>query len=364
MTCVHFGSKRSVQYVLERRKQADMSDILSTREVVLFPFIASATLFSAYVIFRMFSKDYTNLLISFYFLIIGIAALFQAFRLLLRLLFSPIRMAPFAKSRYRLALSTVGDTQNSSASAQIEDCEADSSKFVLDDIKPRGLIKHVEFDIIDLVVFLLCVYFSMWNFTKKHWLANNVIALAISINAIEMLHLNKFSNGAILLSGLFVYDVFWVFGTNVMVSVAKSIEGPIKMVWPIDFANRTIWTHPEMYKNLPFAMLGLGDIVIPGIFIALLKRFDDIRSNEGSSPDRVRTMSYYRACFACYTLALFCTFVVMKFFNRAQPALLYIVPFCVIPICAISLINGDLPALLEYRDEPAAGSSDAHEHED
>ena len=31
-------------------------------------------------------------------------------------------------------------------------------------------------------------------------------------------------NGAILLAGLFVYDVFWVFGTDVMVTVAKSFQ--------------------------------------------------------------------------------------------------------------------------------------------
>ena len=38
--------------------------------------------------------------------------------------------------------------------------------------------------------------------------------------------------GALLLSGLFFYDVFWVFGTPVMVTVAKSLDAPIKLVFP------------------------------------------------------------------------------------------------------------------------------------
>ena len=48
------------------------------------------------------------------------------------------------------------------------------------------------------------------------------------MNGIELLHLNNVVTGCILLGGLFFYDIFWVFGTNVMVTVAKSFEAPIK----------------------------------------------------------------------------------------------------------------------------------------
>ena len=36
-----------------------------------------------------------------------------------------------------------------------------------------------------------------------------------------MLSLPSYKTGAMLLGGLFFYDVFWVFGTDVMVTVAK-----------------------------------------------------------------------------------------------------------------------------------------------
>ncbi|PNX91774.1 signal peptide peptidase-like protein, partial [Trifolium pratense] len=60
-------------------------------------------------------------------------------------------------------------------------------------------------------------------------------------------------------AGLFVYDIFWVFFTPVMVSVAKSFDAPIKLLFPTADLKR------------PFSMLGLGDIVIPGGTLILKK---------------------------------------------------------------------------------------------
>ena len=48
------------------------------------------------------------------------------------------------------------------------------------------------------------------------------------MNAIELISLDTVSVGCLLLGGLFLYDIFWVFGTDVMVTVAKGLEVPIK----------------------------------------------------------------------------------------------------------------------------------------
>ena len=69
----------------------------------------------------------------------------------------------------------------------------------------------------------------------------------------------------VLLAGLFFYDVFWVFGTDVMVTVAKGLDVPIKVVFPrgvMAVLEQGIWNKPV---GVQFSMLGLGDIVIPGI---------------------------------------------------------------------------------------------------
>ncbi|KAK7293459.1 hypothetical protein RJT34_16325 [Clitoria ternatea] len=59
----------------------------------------------------------------------------------------------------------------------------------------------------------------------------------------------------ILQAGQFVYDILWVFFTPMMVSVAKSFDAPIKLLFPTSNSTR------------PFLVLGLGDIVIPGKMI-------------------------------------------------------------------------------------------------
>ncbi|CAH1442432.1 unnamed protein product [Lactuca virosa] len=139
--------------------------------------------------------------------------------------------------------------------------------------------------------------FLAWYAAQKHWLANNILGLAFCIQGIEMLSLGSFKTGAILLAGLFVYDIFWVFFTPVMVSVAKSFDAPIKLLFPSRIAAR------------PFSMLGLGDIVIPGIFVALALRFDVSRGRESH---------YFKSAFLGYTVGLVLTIVVMNWFQAAQ----------------------------------------------
>lgn len=69
------------------------------------------------------------------------------------------------------------------------------------------------------------------------------------------------------MSLLFFYDIFFVFGTDVMLTVAKSIDAPIKLLFPKNWAT----TPPE------FSLLGLGDIVLPGVFIGLCLRYDILK---------------------------------------------------------------------------------------
>lgn len=38
-----------------------------------------------------------------------------------------------------------------------------------------------------------------------------------------------------MLTALFFYDIFFVFGTDVMLTVAKSIDAPIKLLFPTDW---------------------------------------------------------------------------------------------------------------------------------
>ncbi|KVI05209.1 Peptidase A22B, signal peptide peptidase [Cynara cardunculus var. scolymus] len=153
-----------------------------------------------------------------------------------------------------------------------------------------------------------------------------------------MLSLGSFKTGAILLAGLFVYDIFWVFFTPVMVSVAKSFDAPIKLLFPSRIDTR------------PFSMLGLGDIVIPGIFVALALRFDVSRGKESH---------YFKSAFLGYTAGLVVTIVVMNWFQAAQPALLYIVPGVIGFLAAHCLWNGEVKPLLEFDESKTTAAAAA-----
>ena len=123
----------------------------------------------------------------------------------------------------------------------------------------------------------------------KNWIYNNILATMVSINGIQMIFLGNFTNGFIMLIALFFYDIFFVFGTNVMLTVAKSIDAPIKLLFPTDWSA----SPPK------FTLLGLGDIVIPGIFIAMCLRFDILKSLNAAQVNRLVDKATLTKCFPC-----------------------------------------------------------------
>ncbi|MCE2055420.1 hypothetical protein HAX54_042550 [Datura stramonium] len=208
-------------------KPTPPSETMSNEHAMRFPLVGSAMLLSLFFLFKFLSKDLVNAVLTCYFFVLGIAALSAT------LLPAIKRFLP---------------------------------KKWNDDLIiwhfPYFRSLEIEFTRSQIVAAIPGTIFCVWYAKQKHWLANNVLGLAFCIQGIEMLSLGSFKTGAILLAGLFVYDIFWVFFTPVMVSVAKSFDAPIKLLFPTADAKR------------PFSMLGLGDIVIPGIFVALALRFD------------------------------------------------------------------------------------------
>ncbi|CDP10840.1 unnamed protein product [Coffea canephora] len=82
--------------------------------------------------------------------------------------------------------------------------------------------------------------------------------------------------------GLFVYDIFWIFFTPKMVSVAKSFDASIK----ISFLFPTADSAP------PFSMLGLRDTVFPGL---LALHFDVSQGKQNQ---------YFKSAFVGYSVGL------------------------------------------------------------
>uniref|UniRef100_A0A8C7I1U9 Histocompatibility minor 13 n=1 Tax=Oncorhynchus kisutch TaxID=8019 RepID=A0A8C7I1U9_ONCKI len=293
---IFFGALRSVSCG-KSKNSSDMPETITGRDAARFPIIASCTLFGLYLFFKVsiitppppcpcitcfcpesfpaiFSQEYINLLLSMYFFVLGILALSHTMSPFMNRIFP----ANIPIKQYQL-LFTQGSGET------------------------KEEMVNYEFDTKDMICLVISTVVGVWYILKKHWIANNLFGLAFALNGVELLHLNNISTGCILLGGLFVYDVFWVFGTNVMVTVAKSFEAPIKLVFPQDLLEKGLGASQ-------FAMLGLGDIVIPGIFIALLLRFDvSLKKN---------TRTYFHTSFLAYIFGLGLTIWVMHTFKHAQ----------------------------------------------
>ncbi|PNX80772.1 signal peptide peptidase-like protein, partial [Trifolium pratense] len=180
---------------------------------------------------------------------------------------------------------------------------------------------EIKFTKSQVIVGIPVTLFCGWYALQKHWLANNILGLVSCIKGIERFSLGSFKTGAILLVGLFFYDIFWVFFTPVMGSVAKSLDAPIKLLFPTSNSASS------------FSMLGLGDIVTPGRLVVLALRFDVSR---GKQPQ------YFKSAFLGYTVGMALTIVVGNWFQAGQPALLYIVPAVIGFLAAHCIWNGDV----------------------
>jgi len=112
-----------------------------------------------------------------------------------------------------------------------------------------------------------------------------------------------------------------------------------------------------------YSLLGLGDIVIPGMFVAILLRFDaklaNIKSNTPELEDFPKW--FFFSNIIAYALGLVCTVGVMYFFNAAQPALLYLVPACILSSLGMSAVRGQFGELYKYSEEEPASSSSEKE---
>ncbi|KAI3987630.1 hypothetical protein MKX01_007096 [Papaver californicum] len=292
---VYVGCYRSV-------KSTPPTETMSNEHAMRFPLVGSAMLLSLFLLFKFLSKDLVNAVLTCYFIVLGIIALSAT-------------LVP-AISRFLPKLW--------------------NDEVIVWHL-PYFRSVEVEFMRSQVVAAIPGTFFCVWYAKQKHWLANNVLGLAFCIQGIEMLSLGSFKTGGILLVGLFFYDIFWVFFTPVMVSVAKSFDAPIKLLFPTADAAR------------PYSMLGLGDIVIPGIFVALALRFDVSRGKE---------IRYFNSAFFGYTLGIVLTIVVMNWFQAAQPALLYIVPAVIGSMAVHCLWKGEVKQLLAFDESKTAASSE------
>lgn len=323
--CVFIGCCRSAaQLEVEDKSQVEK---MTSKDAMMFPLVGSGVLVGLYVLIKVLHKDYLNLLLGLYFFGIGIVVTAQV----LAPIFQPLLPASMSNhTPYKIDFQIPGTTS--------------------DDYKVEAELTQV-----DVACGGAGVVFGAVYLYTKHWVLNNIFGIMFSIQGIEFISLGNVKIGVILLIGLFFYDIFWVFGTDVMVTVATGFKGPIKLQFPKNLHLPEVMSGEEEAK---YSIVGLGDIVIPGIYVALMLRYDVVKD--------AAKMVYFPLCFAGYVGGLVATIIVMHVFEAAQPALLYLVPCCLGFTLVPAMMRGEFTALLAYseEDEEKADEGDDKKAED
>ena len=336
----------------------EVTDVISSREAYRVPVIGSLALFSLYLAYRYLPRMWLNLLLGMYFAGVGVIAVSKALHFtitwflrdegttlddLLRRKGRPDTSLPRKSSR-----STTGIGQTTHRRRQVFDLLTD--KYILTLTHKNHNLAHVSIDLVTMISFIVGVPCCLAYVYTKNWILNNLLAVSFCFLAIQLIILDSFRTGMILLMGLFFYDIFWVFGTEVMVTVAKSFDAPFKLVFPRHLL-RAIMT-----GQLRHVMLGLGDIVVPGIFIALCLQFDYDQAEKRISKKGLGNLTsitkpYFKSCLMAYMLGLMLTITMMHIFKAAQPALLYLSPACILSSIICACWRGELAAILSYTNE-------------
>jgi minor histocompatibility antigen H13 len=201
---------------------------------------------------------------------------------------------------------------------------------------------HVHLTTHYLVAYLVAGAVNVLYLWTDHWTTNNILGISFTIAGIMLLKVPNFKIIFAMLWALFLYDIFWVFGSDVMVTVATKFDVPIKLKFP-DGTGR-------------FSILGLGDMVIPGIIVALSLKFDvdsflkmgrQAGGQTKMALSNMKTPVFYGA-FVGYIVGIIATIVSMYVFNHPQPALLFLVPGCTLGILLPAVYQKKVMELWRY----------------
>ncbi|CUM68495.1 uncharacterized protein PRCAT00006220001 [Priceomyces carsonii] len=190
-----------------------------------------------------------------------------------------------------------------------------------------------------------------YPFADTNWIALNVFGVSFSIFGVSMIRLTNFKIAFALMSLLFLYDIYFVFGSTAMVSVATGLKIPIKLMFPGRPKTSDYW-------ETGMSILGLGDIVVPGAAVALCLRYDlyNYHSKLLRSYHQLLPFpkTYFITSVVSYAIGLILTLLALNVYKMSQPALLYIVPCVILGIVSISVLRGEFSNLMHYGEDITA----------
>lgn len=351
----HPTDNDNCKYYILNKHQLENEDAkqLTWIHIVIIPFICAFGLYSLYYSMNRWSIDTVNQVMTYYSLTISPWMIYTTFEYLL---VATMRFFKFSLARFRLVL-----VEDETLPLGYIDPNLDVEKVLKNypsyvhiwkpsnDVDPQ--INYI-FDTRSLFLLpISAVVFSLfYNFNPvvasrpSNWIVSNIVAFCFSVSAISQLKFGRFKLAVALLSALFFYDIYFVFGTKIMVTVATKLDIPVKFVFPRNA------TFPH-----EFSLIGLGDLVLPGAFLDLCLRYDHYRYYEVNKvsfhhSNKV-SKTYFTTGIISYIISLIITTTVMHITKTGQPALLYIVPLLFIGLGLQAWRLDDFRKVWDFNDD-------------
>ncbi|CAB9512429.1 peptide peptidase-like [Seminavis robusta] len=278
------------------------------------------------------------------------------------------------------------------------------------DITILDIVSHVCGFTLGFVWLVMC-------FTIRHpeditffWVVQDIFGAAMCISFLAVIKLNSLKVAASLLIMAFFYDIFMVFisplffGKSVMITVATSGGPPTAdPAWCEKYPDDPNCQGGEplpMLFQIPrigdyqggSSLLGLGDIVLPGLVVSLAARLDAAKSllgllgggnsavnsygcpeqRHGGSGCSMCSGGYFAPQVVAYAVGLLMANMAVYLMNMGQPALLYLVPCCLGTFTFMAWRRNELGSLWEgpkairtvdamlYGEEPTDSANNVH----
>jgi len=219
------------------------------------------------------------------------------------------------------------------------------------------------------------------------WVMQDIMGACVCITFLSVIKLNSIRVASLFLIAAFFYDIFFVFvtpyltqgGRSIMVDVATSGGQPkadpsFCEKYPDDKDCQggdplpMLLTVPRIFDYAgSSSLLGLGDIVLPGLLMSFAARFDEAKKfigarRGGSHNTSIEICSekkggYFIPLVVAYAVGLGMANAAVYLMKMGQPALMYLVPTCLGTISFIGWRRGELnefwntPKVLKMCDE-------------
>ncbi|KAL7070717.1 hypothetical protein ACQ4LE_009772 [Meloidogyne hapla] len=341
---------------IERKRSTQSSELanMNVYQHCISVFVALSVVVFV-LMFAFFFRNYAVNAFNFFLISLGSVAIKSCIYAILQYLLNGFDYEMFSlRQLFCLKRRELNNQQNIQInSSEVNIIQQNSSKKSFLD-NPFLLFSSLSF----IFSFGICLYwFSIRNKYYAFYLLD-FINITICIYAIRFSRIRSLRLITFLLLAMFVYDLFMVFGTrllttdgcSVMLQVVtgtdcqptKSPDREFQPVAPIDITKlpeklsllfyMPLLADPmaecfdlQVEKEFKNVLLGLGDVILPGYLIAYCFYVDLIKKSKFHLYGFISLIGY--------SFGMFCTFIALLLMETGQPALIYLVPFTLLPIC-------------------------------